>query len=154
MLLAIIVAAVLLVDQASKLYIRQAMLLGDSVPVLPGLLHITHVKNSGAAFGILPNQHLLFLIAGIVVIIVMLYYFRQLAVADGLSTVAFGSVLGGATGNLIDRMVFGKVTDFIDFRVWPVFNVADSAIVVGMILLSFILIKDARNEVGHAEQAK
>jgi len=116
---------------------------GESIPLISGVLHFTHVKNSGAAFGVLQNQRAVFLIASIVVIIAILYYYWQDKSESKLINGSLGLVLGGAIGNLIDRVFLGKVTDFIDFRVWPVFNLADSAIVIGAILLGIILTRNA-----------
>lgn len=121
---------------------------GESVSLIPGIVHLTHVRNPGAAFGILPNQQIIFLIVSIAVILFILFYYYKGAVktTDRLTTVSLGLVLGGAIGNLIDRTVSGRVTDFIDFRFWPVFNIADSAIVVGVALLGLILVSGARQE--------
>jgi len=123
--------------------IRHTIPFGESTPLIQGVLHFTHVKNSGAAFGVLQNQRVVFLVASIVVIIAILYYYWQDRSENKLINGSLGLVLGGAIGNLVDRVFLGKVTDFIDFRVWPVFNLADSAIVIGAILLGIILTRDA-----------
>jgi signal peptidase II len=125
---------------------------GDSIPVIPGVLHITYVKNPGAAFGMLPNHQFIFLIVSVLVIMITLSYYWFARPVDKLSKVSFGLVLGGAFGNLIDRVYLGKVTDFIDFRIWPVFNVADSAIVIGIGLVILMLLSSARKEVVQAKQ--
>lgn len=95
------------------------------------------MRNPGAAFGFLPNHQLIFLITTIVVVIFILFYYRRLKPHECAVKFALGLELGGAVGNLIDRLFFGRVTDFIDFRIWPVFNIADIAIVVGLAVLGW-----------------
>ena len=129
-----IALAVAFVDQLTKFVVQQEMALHESIPVIPGFFHITYILNKGAAFGILEHQQWLFLI--IALILFLLYgVFRKkmpknLAVSGGA-----GLLLGGALGNAVDRTFAGAVTDFFDFRIWPVFNVADIGIVVGVALL-------------------
>ncbi len=146
LLLIIIAILVVAVDQVTKALIRNFMPVGDSVPLIPEVLHITHVRNPGGAFGLLPDQKIVFLIISLAIIIFILYYHRRLNITDRLQTLALGLLLGGAVGNIIDRFLLGKVTDFIDFRVWPVFNLADSSIVIGVVLLGFIFINSTRKE--------
>lgn len=151
MLLLAVTILVLVVDQASKAYIRYLIPDGSSYPLIPGILHITHVRNPGAAFGLLPNQHFVFLFVSIGVIIFILYYYWRVKSVSRSLAIAFSLVLGGAIGNLIDRVASGRVTDFIDLRVWPVFNVADSAIVVGVILISLMMIGSRGQSPGFGE---
>lgn len=121
-------------DQLSKLGIREAMMLHESIPVVPGVFHITYILNRGAAFGILENQRWLFL--AIALLLFAVYgWFRKRIPAHWLVQAGVGMLLGGALGNAIDRWLQGAVTDFFDFRVWPVFNVADMGIVIGVVLL-------------------
>jgi signal peptidase II len=128
----------LAVDQATKA-IAVARLGARSVPAIDGILHWTLQRNPGSAFGLFQRLPILFtvLAAGIAIAILV----NVGRVRDSLTAVAMGLVLGGAIGNLADRLVRapgifrGRVIDFIDFRVWPVFNVADSAVVVGAFLL-------------------
>ena len=145
-MLFIIAGLVLVVDQVSKALIRYALPIGESVPLIPGIVSLTHVRNPGAAFGIFPHQRSIFLIVSIAVILSIIYYYKRLEKVDRPITVGLGLVLGGAIGNLIDRAFFIRVTDFIDFGFWPVFNIADSAIVVGVIVLSLILLSSVRQE--------
>lgn len=132
-------------DQITKALVRFYLLHGQSFPA-QGLLRITHITNSGAAFGILSNQSpLLMVTAGIGIIALLLYY--RFPFFDGaLTRVGLGLQLGGAAGNLMDRLQLGHVTDFIDLRVWPVFNLADSAIVLGVIILGYFLVTSKREE--------
>lgn len=139
MLILLAAGVVILLDQLSKAYIRQNLKPQTSIPIIKGVFHITHVKNTGAAFGLFPNYQLVFLILSLVVIVFILVFLRHTKPKKRLFRLALGLELGGAIGNLIDRAFFGRVTDFLDFRVWPVFNLADCAIVVGLFLLAFIL---------------
>ena len=140
----LIAGVVLFADRLSKQLVANNILLHDSVPVLPGFFHLTHVQNRGAAFGLLsesPSQWtvgmlITFSIAALVVVSLLLW--RN---SHSMSTTGVGLalILGGALGNLWDRAVAGYVVDFLDFCVgsyhWPAFNVADSAIVVGALML-------------------
>lgn len=142
----IVAAFVIVLDQATKVFIRYLMPVNSSYPLVPGIIHVTHVRNSGAAFGLLPNQKIIFLVVSIVVIAVIVYYYLRAKVEDRQQMLALGLLLGGAVGNVIDRIFLGEVTDFIDLRIWPVFNLADSSIVVGAIMLSIIFLINARKE--------
>jgi len=141
-----IVIGVLILDQLSKYIVRQKIPHGESIPIINNIFHLTHISNQGAAFGIFKNQTYFFIIAAIaaiVFILINLRYKRGLGVKIGLSL-----ILAGAIGNLIDRVRLGAVIDFLDFRIWPVFNVADSAITIGAILLAYtILFKKAKNSI-------
>lgn len=132
----IIVLAVLFLDQLSKILITQNLSYNQSLPVIKGLFYITLVHNRGAAFGILKNQVPLFIATSVFAIILIALSLRG-AKQNRLYTVSLSLILAGALGNLIDRVCLGYVIDFFDFRVWPVFNVADSAITVGVILLGW-----------------
>jgi len=135
-------------DQLSKIWIRANLLRGQSLFDI-GFLQISHVHNTGAAFGLFPDQSLVLTIIGVVgVVAILLCVFlshRRLPFIDNmLSKSALGLVLGGTVGNLIDRFRFGYVTDFIDFRVWPVFNVADSAVTIGVIIFAYSILRSAQ----------
>ncbi len=123
-----------LLDQGSKLAIQEEMVLHESIPVLPGFFHITYILNRGAAFGILENQRWLFLLMAAVLFIVYGLFYRRIP-DSWLARCGTGLLLGGALGNALDRGLRGAVVDFFDFRIWPVFNVADIGIVVGVCLL-------------------
>ena len=122
------------VDQLSKYIVRSNFELGESWPS-EGLLRLTHVTNTGSAFGLFPNQTILLTVASIFAIGLLIYFYRTQVSSSRLLRFAIGLQLGGALGNLLDRLISGAVVDFIDFGWWPIFNVADSSIVVGMILL-------------------
>ena len=132
-------AALLLVaaDQVSKQLILIFLTLGESLPVLPDIFHLTTVHNTGIAFGLFQkNPHLLTLLIGICVLL-LLVFSRRVVRESLLERLAYGLILGGALGNLIDRVRFGWVIDFLDFRIWPVFNLADSGITIGVILFAW-----------------
>jgi signal peptidase II len=112
-----------------------------SISLVGELLRLTYVSNRGAAFGILQNQSILFVIVGIAVIGAILVSYRYFPKMSLLLNIALGLQLGGAIGNLMDRIRLGYVVDFVDVAIWPVFNVADSAIVVGVGVLAFHLLK-------------
>lgn len=126
---------VLLFDQLAKVIIGSAMHVGESIPVLPGIFHITYVLNPGAAFGMLEHQRWIFIVVALVVILAAGIFYKRLQQESLLMRCGAGLMLGGAAGNLLDRMQNGLVVDFLDFRIWPVFNIADIAICVGAGLL-------------------
>lgn len=134
---------IVIADQFSKLWIRSTLLVGQSLPEV-GFFRLTHVHNTGAAFGLFQNQTFALIIVALVGITVLLVYalfiyprFPFLNSRLGIS--ALGLVLGGTVGNLIDRLRLGYVTDFISVGIWPAFNIADSAIVVGVIIFAYSL---------------
>ncbi|MCG0276962.1 MAG: signal peptidase II [Thermanaeromonas sp.] len=123
---------VLLTDQISKLLVRQWLEPNQSIPVLKNIFHLTYINNPGAAFGILAYQTPLFIISTLAVIALIVIAYKQFPVHRLTLKLALALQLGGALGNLLDRIRFGYVVDFLDFRVWPVFNLADVAIVLGV----------------------
>ena len=132
-------------DQLTKLLIRANMRIGESWPE-EGFLRLTHGTNTGSAFGLFQDQTLVLTIASVVAIGFVFLFYRNDGGSTWLSWLTSGLILGGALGNLIDRVIAGKVTDFIDVGPWPVFNIADSSIVVGIIVLcaSVLLRRDKR----------
>jgi signal peptidase II len=135
----------LALDQGTKLWIDSSLSFADRIPVIDGFFYITHVRNPGAAFGLFtgaPATLRLTLFIGITLVaIAMIFsFFRRLAPGDRLSGLSLGLILGGAVGNLIDRVARGEVVDFLHFRLWggyqwPDFNLADTFIVVGVTFL-------------------
>ncbi len=138
--LLLVAVSVLILDQLTKLFILKGLSLGTSIPVLKDIFHITLVYNKGAAFGLFKGQNTFFILLGIVALLFIFYYLPRL---KGRKVAAFACalLLGGISGNLIDRLRFGSVVDFFDFRIWPVFNVADSAITIGAILIIAQLVR-------------
>ncbi len=133
---------VVLLDQVSKVWITNHLTPGQSIPM--GLLLITYVRNSGAAFGLLANQGVLILFAVLIGVAAIILYYAYPPFQTNWIRVSLGLLLGGAIGNLIDRLRFGFVVDFIDFRIWPVFNIADAAITTGIIILAYYLLFKAQ----------
>jgi signal peptidase II len=126
-------AIVIIIDQISKHLISSLMQEGQSITLINNFLYITYVRNPGAAFGLFPYQTAFFIIITLVVAVLILYYYRILSEDHKWLRFSLALQLGGALGNLIDRIRGGYVIDFINFTVWPpVFNLADSAIVIGI----------------------
>ena len=146
----LIALTVIGVDQLSKYLIRANMELGQSIPS-EGLVRFTYTTNTGGAFGLFANQTFLLALAAVVAITVLVLYLRYLPRESTLLNVGLGLDLGGAIGNLIDRVRLGKVTDFIDIGAWPVFNLADSAIVIGTFLITYYLLFVAKKRARQRE---
>jgi signal peptidase II len=153
-----LVAITLLADQASKIIIKQTMAVGQSFRILGDIFKLTHVENAGIAFGIQVASPLLFTLLSAAACAVIVYYLFSHKKEDPGTQTAMAVILGGALGNLLDRVLYGKVADFLDFGFgntrWPVFNLADSAVVVGMALLfffSFRLSRKTGTQEQHAE---
>ncbi|ADL07776.1 signal peptidase II [Thermosediminibacter oceani] len=138
----ILAAAVFIFDQLTKYIVRTQMVPHQSIPVINNVLHLTYVQNTGAAFSILQGKVFFFSTASLIVIAALFFYISRIPPEQRLLRMALSLILGGALGNLVDRLRFGYVVDFIDFRIWPVFNLADSAIVIGEVVLVYILIFD------------
>lgn len=136
-------AAVVGVDQLTKWLATSQLSLGQPVPVLGDIVRLTLVHNTGAAFGLFPGSRGPFIVVSILAIAVVLYLFLREAYRSLHHRILLGCILGGAVGNLIDRVRLGWVVDFIDVGAgsvrWPVFNVADSAVTLGVILLAWSL---------------
>jgi len=146
-LISVISFVVIFIDYLTKKIIVSNVMLYDSISVLP-FLNIVHVQNRGAAFSILSNLgNQYFIGISVIAIFTIVWYLARLP--KGLELVALSLILGGAIGNLIDRIQIGKVTDFIDVFIgrwhWPAFNVADSALTIGIILFLIANIKRGRN---------
>ena len=133
-------AGIILLDQLVKLYVQSTMLPGMSFPIIQDVFHITFVLNPGAAFGILANQQFFFIGIGLLILLAAVYYYPMLKKQDIWIRYGAALLLGGAVGNLIDRIRYGVVVDFFDFRIWPVFNVADIAMVVGVGCIIYALL--------------
>jgi len=131
-------------DQFTKIIVRARMPHGAEIPILP-VFSLTHVHNTGIAFGMFQERNVFFIALGICVTGFLIYYALTLLRTDRPSAIAMAVILGGACGNILDRIIYGHVTDFLDFYVgthhWPVFNIADAAICVGaafMVFQSFV----------------
>ncbi|MGI5838402.1 MAG: signal peptidase II [bacterium] len=134
-----IALGVLGLDRLTKHLIVGGLDLYESYPVIEGVFHITYIRNPGAAFGLLAHKTPLFIGITVAVVVILAVFSRRLTAGRRLPAGALGLLLGGALGNLYDRIVAGTVVDFLDFRIWPVFNLADTAIVVGVFLFAYYL---------------
>ena len=128
-------------DQFTKAWVRANIPIYTSwnpITWLEPIVTLTHLENSGAAFGLFQGMSIVFVFIALGVIVGVMIFYRHLAESSLFLRIAFGLQLGGAMGNLIDRLLFnGIVTDFIDVHIWPIFNVADSSVVVGTALLAY-----------------
>ena len=138
----VIAGLMIVLDQLTKYLVRANLALGESVPE-EGPLRITYVTNTGAAFGILQGQTLFLVVTTFFGLAAILLYYLYPPMEHGVLRLALGLQLGGAVGNLADRVRLGRVTDFIDVGPWPAFNVADSSILVGVfIIIGFFLLAE------------
>ena len=142
----LIALGVLILDQLTKVYVRGSFSLYESREILPGLFHFTYIENPGAAFGMFANQRSFFLIITALIMLFMMYFMYTLEKEEPSANPFLAMVLGGALGNFIDRFQKGTVTDFLDFLIWPVFNVADSFIVVGMAMVAWKILRHENKE--------
>lgn len=136
---------VLVLDQLSKFWVREALYYGQSVPVIDGFFNLVYVRNTGAAWGMFGDRtHLLILLAIVIAVLVVIFRKQMFGAIKGRNWI-MGLLISGIFGNLIDRIRFGWVTDFLDFHIgnhhFPSFNVADSAICISMglyLLMSYL----------------
>jgi signal peptidase II len=138
--------AVVVADRLSKLWIVSHFRILESHSLLDGFLSITFIRNYGAAFGILDGQRWLFMIVACGVLAGMIWFYRRYR-PDTLMQLALGFVGGGAGGNMADRVYYGAVVDFISVGWWPVFNLADVAIVSGCFVLALLVFRAERGDV-------
>jgi signal peptidase II len=153
-LIGLVAGAVLVLDQVTKALVLTHLPLGGSIPVIPGFFDLTHVHNPGGAFGFLSGvsseiRSLLFVAVSILAAGLILYFYWQTPVRQRFLSVGLSLLFGGAVGNLADRIRFGVVVDFLDLYAgdvhWPAFNVADSAITVGVVIFGYhILLRKTR----------
>ena len=136
-----VILLVYFLDRLSKYLIIELMSAGSSIPVIKGVLHLTLVHNTGAAFGMFKDHPSLFILIGAVFSCLVVYFLTVKPQAfNALEKISLCLILAGTLGNLTDRIRFGYVVDFLDFRVWPVFNIADSSITIGAILLAWTIL--------------
>lgn len=144
MVLLMLTAGTILLDQASKAQIMQTMRLHESIPIIPNFFSLTYIRNPGAAFGLLASSSngfrlLFFGLTSLFALVLLGTIFIRLRHEDWAGQLSIAGILGGAIGNMLDRLRFGEVIDFLDFYIegyhWPAFNVADAAISVGVVFL-------------------
>lgn len=141
----------LILDQASKIIVRNTMVIGQSIPILGNVLRLTYIENRGLAFGIQVANNLPFTILSILASVIIVIYLITHWQENMRVKCSLALILGGAFGNLIDRIAFRQVADFIDMGIgdlrWPVYNIADSVVVIGMFFLIYhILISEQKNK--------
>src|SRR6266566_9627835 len=149
LLVAGVAIVVFALDRVTKAWVTENIPLGTARPVVGEYVRIVHAQNTGAAFGLLPERTTLLSVLSVVAVLAIVYYYRQIASSSALVSATLGMQLGGAFGNLLDRVTQGYVVDFVDVGVGDVrfwaFNVADSSIVVGIFLVSGLLwLEEAR----------
>lgn len=134
------VSTIIFTDRITKFFLSQLLSVGESLPLIRNVLHMTLVHNTGIAFGLFKNNGVVFIIIPVIAVFLLIFnifYYRTSKNLNRVYIIAFSLILGGAIGNLIDRIYYGYVIDFIDLRVWPVFNIADSAISIGAAIIAF-----------------
>ena len=136
-------ALVVLCDQATKFLVREYLQLSQSVPA-EGFFRITHTYNTGSAFGLFQGQNTPLIVVAFAGIFILGLIYRSQRPPSNLLRLSLGLQIGGAVGNLTDRLLFGHVTDFLDVGAWPIFNLADSSIVVGLALLVWVFMGPGR----------
>jgi len=137
--------AVVVVDQGVKSVIEGSMRIGESITLVPGFLSLTYIKNDGGAFGILGGSQMVLLVGSTLAVVVVLWMLLSGRPSKPMM-LGCGLILGGAAGNLLDRLTTGEVTDYIHFSFWYVFNVADAAITVGVAVLLLSALQPGRED--------
>jgi signal peptidase II len=149
----LIVGSILVLDQVTKVIVARTLMLHESVPVFESFFHLTHERNTGAAFSLLAQAPVwfrqpFFLLATAVAVVALLLFLRQIQETNRLMILAIAAILGGALGNLIVRILYGEVVDFLLFHwrgyAWPAFNVADTCITLGVIGLLWSSVRENR----------
>jgi signal peptidase II len=155
LLVAGVAVAVFVLDRVTKAWVSENIPLGTGRPIIGDYVRIVHAQNTGAAFGLLPERTTLLSVLSVVAVLAIVYYYRQFANSSPLVTATLGMQLGGAFGNLLDRVSKGYVVDFVDVgipngvRFWA-FNVADSSIVLGILFVTLLLWQEERKRPARA----
>lgn len=152
MVLIVLTFVITAIDQYTKMIVHASFDLGESVRVIDGFFNFTYVRNTGAAFGIFGQSHelfrqIFFLSVPPIAVSIIVFFLYNLPSTEKLEIYALSIISGGAVGNYIDRIRFGYVIDFLDFHInnaysWPAFNVADSAIVIGVAILTYLMFRN------------
>jgi len=145
----VIAVVVIALDQLTKWLVVKNMALYESIPIIDGFFHLTSYRNRGAAWGILEGKMFFFYVITAIVVVGIIYFMQKYGKGSRLLATSFAMILGGAIGNFIDRIVRKEVVDFFDFNIfgyhYPIFNIADSALVIGIIMLLIVsFIEDRR----------
>lgn len=146
----VIATVVIAIDQLTKWLVVTKMELYEKIPIIDNFFHLTSHRNSGAAWGILQGQMTFFYIVTVIVVIGIIYYMQAYGKDNGFLALGLSLILGGAIGNFIDRLLHQEVVDFLDFNIFgydfPIFNVADSALVIGVIIVIIITIIEEKQK--------
>lgn len=150
MTLIIILSIILLiVDQISKLLVVKLIDINHAIEIIKNFFYLTYTHNTGAAFSILTGQRIFLILVAVVILIIIFNYLIKNKVEGKINTLAFSLIIGGSLGNLLDRIIRGYVVDFLDFKIFgynfPVFNLADTFIVVGVLLLLIMTFRKERS---------
>lgn len=140
--IAIIASLVYIIDRLAKMWIVSHFMLGESLPIIPNVFHITYILNRGAAFGILANRQAFFLGIVLILLVSLVVFRKRIKNSPQSMKIGIGLLVGGALGNAYDRLTTRAVVDFFDFRIWPIFNIADIAICIGVGLIMYFLWQD------------
>lgn len=148
MVTTIIISMILLcIDQISKLLVVNLLTKTDSITIIKNFFYLTYINNDGAAFSILVGKRILLILIAVLVIVMLIRYIKKNNIQNKLELVSISLIIGGSLGNLMDRVIRGYVIDFLDFKIFnynfPIFNLADTFIVIGVFLL---LLKEIRKE--------
>ena len=141
LIIAFVALSVLVLDQLTKWLALEFLAAEGSIAVIPNVFHLSFVENTGIAFGFFQGHPAFFTHVITVSVVVLLIASRWFVLQPRSRQIAFGLILGGAVGNWIDRLRYEHVIDFIDFRIWPVFNIADSGITVGVLMFVWFMLK-------------
>jgi len=145
MLFYVLALVVLVIDQVIKYFIHSSMYLGQSIPLLNGFVQLTYVRNTGAAFSLFLGFSPYLIVVGIAAVAAIIYFHFRSAKKDYYLQTALAFILGGSLGNLLDRILRSYVVDYIDFKFFPVFNLADIMINIGVLLIIIRLIKEEQD---------
>lgn len=140
--LGIIAGLIFIADRLTKIWVVNNFLLGESWPIVPNIFHLTYILNRGAAFGLFMNRQSFFLCVAVALVLFLVIFNRRIRKSPRLAQVGVALLVGGALGNAYDRWAYNAVIDFFDFRIWPIFNVADIAICIGVALIVYYLWQD------------
>jgi signal peptidase II len=135
----VLALAILIIDQLFKYLVHQSMSLGQSIPLLDGILKLTYVRNTGAAFSLFVGFSPYLLVIGVIVALAVIYFHYKIPARNYYLQTGLAFILGGSLGNLVDRIFRSYVIDYLDVTIWPVFNFADIMINIGVILIAFKL---------------
>lgn len=146
----LLAAVILILDQISKFVVSNTMQVNQSIPIIPHALYITSLRNTGAAWSILEGKMLFFYIITLVVLVIVIYYMQKIGRFRPLLGTSLGLIIGGTLGNFVDRLIHGQVVDFIHVFLgsysYPIFNLADSALCIGAILLLIYSLREGKKE--------